>query len=140
MMEEQKNNTKQVSNDEVIDLREVFQTLWNKKKTFMWVWIVTFVVSCALIFPVPRYYTSEVKLAPEMDNSMSGGALGSIASSFGFDLGNMQTTDAIYPMLYPELMESNDFVVDLLNIPVATDDGEVVYSKQIVSLVSVKIY
>ena len=35
MMEEQKNNTKQVSNDEVIDLREVFQTLWNKKKTFM---------------------------------------------------------------------------------------------------------
>lgn len=125
MMEEQKNNTKPVSNDEVIDLREVFQTLWNKKKTFMWVWIVTFVVSCALIFPVPRYYTSEVKLAPEMDNSMSGGALGSIASSFGFDLGNMQTTDAIYPMLYPELMESNDFVVDLLNIPVATDDGEV---------------
>lgn len=125
IMEEQKKNITQPTNDEVIDLREVFTTLWSKKKTFIWVWIITVIVSAALIFPVPRYYASEVKLAPEMDNSMSGGALGSIASSFGFDLGNMQTTDAIYPMLYPELLESNDFVVELLNIPVTTDDGEV---------------
>ena len=124
-MEEQKKHILEDKNDEVIDLREVFTSLWKKKKTFIWVWVVTAIVSAILIFPVPRYYQSTVKLAPEIDNSMSGGALGSIASSFGFDLSNMQTTDAIYPMLYPELLESTDFIIDLMNIPVQTDDGEV---------------
>ena len=111
--------------EEVIDLREVFMTLWKKKKTFMWVWIITVILAAAWIFPVPRYYYSEVKLAPEIDNSMSGGALGSIASSFGFNLGEMQTTDAIYPMLYPELFETNDFIVGLTDIQVRTEDGEI---------------
>ena len=124
-MEEQKNNITEQKDDEVIDLRKVFKTLWKKKKVFIWVWIITAIVSAALIFPVPRYYFSEVKLAPEMDNSMSGGALGSIASSFGFDLGSVQTSDAIYPMLYPELFETNDFIVSLADIQIHTEDGEV---------------
>lgn len=124
-MEEQKKNITQPNNDEVIDLREVFTTLWSKKKTFMWVWVITAVISAALIFPVPRYYTTEVKLAPEMDNGMSGSALGSIASSMGFDLGNVQTSDAIYPMLYPELFSTNDFIVSLADIQIQTSDGQV---------------
>ena len=36
--------------------------------------------------------------------------LGSIASSFGFDLGEMQSSDAINPLLYPDLMDDNAFV------------------------------
>lgn len=124
-MDEQKNIKVEQKNDEVIDLRQVIKTLWHKKKTFMCVWIVTAIVSAVLIFPVPRYYFSEVKLAPEMESNMSGGALGSIASSLGFDLGSGQTSDAIYPMLYPELFETNDFIVSLADIPIQTEDGEV---------------
>lgn len=115
----------QNNDSEVIDLRKVFRRFWKKKMTFFWVWVVTGIVAVLLIFPVPRYYTTEVKLAPEMDNSMSGNALGSIASSFGFDMGSMQTTDAIYPMLYPELFETNDFIVSLTGIKIKTEDGEV---------------
>ena len=116
---------KQNKNSEVIDLREVFLNLWRKKKTFIWVWVITIILSALIIFPVPRYYTTEVKLAPEMDNGMSGSALGSIASSMGFDLGSVQTSDAIYPMLYPELFDTNDFIVSLADIQIQTSDGEV---------------
>lgn len=35
-----------------------------------------------------------------MESSGAGGALGSIAASFGFDLSDMQTSDAITPLLY----------------------------------------
>ena len=115
----------QSQKDDVIDLREVFLTLWKRKKLFIWVWIITTIVAAALIFPVPRYYVTEVKLAPELDNSMSSSALGSIASSFGFDMGGMQTTDAIYPMIYPELFESNEFIVNLFDVQVKNMDGDI---------------
>ena len=96
---------------EVIDLRVVFNKIWSRRKLFYKVLPITFVLSCAIILCVPRYYTSSLSLAPEIGNSSSmGGTLGSLASSFGLDLGAMETTDAINPMLYPDLMEDNGFV------------------------------
>lgn len=86
---------------------------------------IVFILSCLYIICIPRTYTSDTKMAPEMENSMSGGTLGSIASSFGIDLGDMQTTDAITPLLYPNLMDDNKFVTDLFNIQVESQDGEI---------------
>lgn len=109
----------------IIDLRKVFKTLLENRRVYYKVLPVVFIVSCLIIICVPRYYISEVKLAPELDNSMGGGTLGSIASSFGFNLADMQTTDAITPLLYPDLMEDNAFVVDLFSVKVRTEDGTV---------------
>ena len=110
---------------EVIDLRLMFQKIWQRKMLFVKVLPIVFVLSCLYIICIPRTYTSDTKMAPEMENSMSGGTLGSIASSFGIDLGDMQTTDAITPLLYPDLMEDNKFVCDLFNIQVESQDGEI---------------
>lgn len=107
---------------DIIDLGKVFKTLWEKRKTFYIVLPIVFVLSCIWIFPQPRYYTCEVKLAPEGGEDAAGG-LASVASSFGFNLGEMGTTDAIYPMLYPELFESPEFIASLFEITVTTDDG-----------------
>lgn len=108
----------------IIDLREVAKRIWSRKSLFFKVWAITFVLACLWILPVPRTYTAEVKLAPEMESS-SGGALSSIASSFGFDLGNMETTDAISPVLYPDLFDSNSFIVSLLSIQVENEEGDI---------------
>lgn len=111
---------------EVIDLRVVFKKIWSRRKLFYKVLPITFVLSCALILCVPRYYTSSLSLAPEIGNSSGmGGALGSLASSFGLDFGAMETTDAINPMLYPDLMEDNGFVAGLFDIKVKSMDGEI---------------
>ncbi len=111
---------------EVIDLRVIFHKIWAKRKLYYIILPVVFVLSCAYILCIPRTYTSSLSLAPEMSNSSNlGGTLGSLASSFGIDLGNMETTDAINPMLYPDLMEDNGFVVGLFDIKVATADGSV---------------
>jgi len=110
---------------EVIDLRAVASKIWKNKKLFYKTLPIAFVLSCVYILSIPRYYTSDVKLAPEMENSMGGGTLGSIAASFGFDLSDMQTSDAITPLLYPDLMEDNKFVTNLFNIQVATKDGDI---------------
>lgn len=65
-------------------------------------------------------------MAPEVENPVaSGGALSSIAASFGFDMSSVQSTDAISPTLYPDLMEDNGFVANLFDIRVATADKQV---------------
>ena len=119
MMEENKKNPK------VIDLRVIAKKIWANKKLFYKVLPIVFVLSCIYILSIPRYYTSETKLAPEMESSGAGGTLGSIAASFGFDLSDMQTSDAITPLLYPDLMEDNAFVVNILNIKVESQDEDI---------------
>ncbi len=113
------------SKKDVIDLRLVFLDLWKRKKTFFKVWIITFILACVYILPQPRTYVTELSLAPELGGQSSGGALSSIASSFGFDIGSMDISDAFYPELYPDVMATNEFVVDLLYTQVKTQDGEI---------------
>lgn len=108
-----------------IDLREIFQTIWKQRKLFAKVLPVVFILSCLYIICIPRTYSSDTTLAPELDNPMSGGTLGDIASTLGFNLSDMQTNDAITPLLYPDLMDDNQFVADLLSIQVKSMDGEI---------------
>ena len=118
-MEEKHNN----NNQKIIDLGNVFHLLWGRKKLFLKVWIVTFILSCIWILPQPRFYNCEVKLAPEMSGEDVGG-LSSIASSFGFNIGGVGGQDAIYPELYPDLFESPEFIVGLFGIQVSTKKGD----------------
>lgn len=108
---------------EVIDLGKIAKTIWQRKKVYYKVLPVVFLLSVLWIFPEPRYYNCEVQLAPEVVGENVSGGLNSIASSFGFNLGSLGNSDAIYPMLYPDLFKSNEFIVDLLDIKVKTEDG-----------------
>lgn len=111
---------------EIIDLRVIFSKIWAKRKIYYIVLPIVFILSCAYILCIPRTYSSNLSLAPELSNNSNlGGTIGSLASSFGIDIGNMETSDAINPMLYPDLMEDNGFVTGLFNIKVATADGNV---------------
>lgn len=106
------------------DFVKAFYTLWGKKKTFVIVWGITFVLSCIWILPQPRYYTCSVSVSPESSDDNIGGSLSSLAASFGLNMGNLGGQDAIYPQLYPELFSSTVFLVGLMDIPVQTIDGK----------------
>ena len=66
----------------VIDLGLIIKRIWARKKLFLIVIPIVFLLSCAYILCIPRYYTSSLSLAPEMAGSGSGmsGTLGSLAS------------------------------------------------------------
>lgn len=114
----------ETNNPNTIDFKAMFQLLWNRRKVFCWVLPITFVVSSAIILCVPRYYTCNVVLAPEMSATGAGGSLQSLASSFGFDMQSMNRSDALYPMIYPDMVSSPDFLVNLFDVPVQTSDGK----------------
>lgn len=111
--------------EDVIDLREIWASIKKRKKWFFFAWPITLVLSSLLIICVPRTYSTNTVLAPEMNIPTSGGSLSDIASSFGIDIGNRTSTDAIYPSLYPDLMEDNGFIYSLFNIRVKSADGAI---------------
>ncbi len=102
----------------------VIQRIKEHKKLFAITVAVTFVLSCILILCVPRSYSSSIMLAPEI-NADPAGAIGSIAANFGIDLNNMQTNDAITPLLYPDLADDNKFICSLFTVRVKDVDGKI---------------
>lgn len=108
-----------------IDIQKIFQRILKERKSFLKVWVITFVLSCIWILPQPRYYTTEVSIVPEAsDASANAGGLAALASNFGVNIGN-GSSDAIYPQLYPDLFSSTQFIVGLFDIRVKTLDGEI---------------
>lgn len=106
--------------EKILDLTVIVPMLLKRWKLYALCMIGVIIYSLAFVFTVPRYYTCQVMLAPEASGS---GGMNSILSSFG--LGEAQTTDdAISPNLYPDLMESKDFIVSMFPVEITTIDGE----------------
>lgn len=108
--------------EKVLDLTKIIPVLFKGWKYYAIAFVGTVLFSLVFVFTIPRYYTCKVMLAPESTDTKGG--LSSLMSSFG--LGNMETSeDAISPMLYPDLMESQDFIVSLFSVNVTTKDNSV---------------
>lgn len=112
----------------VVDLVDVYKSILKNKKLFFKALPIAFVAACLIILSVPRYYVCEVKLAPEVSSIAGGNSLSNLASSFGIDMVSAVSVtggDAIFPELYPDLMNSVDFTISLFPIKVSTKEGDV---------------
>ena len=106
-----------------------FDALWNsvvsRKKIYAKVMGIAFVLACVYGFSVPKNYTCEVMLAPEL--SLSGGrsSLTALAQSFGMNIGMKGSgSEALYPALYPDLMNSVDFKTSLFPVEISLEEED----------------
>ena len=105
-----------------IDFKKIFADLLKHKMLYAKVLPITFVVAAILALSIPNYYNCTVKLSPEMSGSKSASGLASLASSFGVNLGTGGAgTEALFPTLYPDLMNSVDFKTSLFHVPVTIE-------------------
>lgn len=102
-----------------IDLLELVGKIW-KSKNLVLKWVAGGVVAGLIVaFSIPKEYVTEVKLAPESKERASGlGGLSGLASMAGINLGSGGSSDAVSPMLYPEIVESTPFVTGLFDVEV----------------------
>lgn len=121
MSEENKNIVEQEENS--IDFRKLFNDILKYKWRYVIVMAVTFVVVAIFSLALPNYYTCIVKLSPEMSGSKSATGLAAMASNFGVTVPN-NNTEALFPTLYPELVNSVDFKTSLFPIPVTIEGKE----------------
>ena len=101
-----------------ISLIEVFKIL---KADFRKVCIYSCtagVIGVILAFATPKIYKSTVILAPEESGSSFSGSISSLAAMVGMNMKIGQTGDALYPEIYPDLMESTGFIVGMFPVTV----------------------
>lgn len=120
-------NEQKTTPQEKPTLSQLWQDIKKHKKLYYKVLGVTFIVSAIIMLSIPNYFKCTVTLSPEMSGSKSSGGLASLASSFGVNLkgalGN--STEALFPTLYPDLMNSTEFKSGLFTIPVTIEGDSV---------------
>ena len=127
-MNEENKQIKQVKQKSSIDFGKIFKDLKKHKKLYYKVLSVTFVLAAIYTLSLPNYYKCTVMLSPELSSSRSSTSLASLASSFGLNLGIGATpglgSEALFPTLYPELINSTDFKVSLFPVPVTIEGNK----------------
>lgn len=114
----------QEEEEQEIDLMEYARKLWKSRKTLLIASGIAAVLGVVIALTTPRQYTVTVTLAPESGKS-GGGSLSGIASMLGmggFSMGS--DADALNVMLYPNIVSSTPFILDLMDTPVKTIDEE----------------
>ena len=113
-----------------INLAMIVRMLIADKRKVIIYTCVAGVIGVILAFGTPKIYKSTVVLAPEESGAGFSGSLSSLASMVGMDIKVGQTGDAIYPEIYPDLMSSTDFIVDLFPIIVTKNETGEKYTYQ----------
>ena len=109
--------------EDEIDLIELARKLWTEKKLILKWCCVAAVLGVVIAFSIPKQYTTQVVLAPELADKKAGGSLGALAGLAGINMGQ-SGVDAVYPDLYPDIVSSVPFVVELFDVPVTNLKGD----------------
>ena len=110
--------------EEEIDLLELAGRLWRRRMTIIKAAAIGLAAGLVVAFSIPREYSVTVTLSPESGKSSSG-SLGAAAAMLG--LGNFSAGDdfdALNITLFPDILDSNPFALELYTMEVLPDDAE----------------
>ena len=127
MMSEENNNIEQLQEESPIDFGKIFRDLLKHKRLYYKVLPMAFVLAAIYALSLPNYYSCTVKLSPELSSSRGSSGLAALASNFGFNIGQGSGgmgTEALFPTLYPELINSTDFKTSLFPVPVTIEGNK----------------
>ncbi len=105
-----------------IDLVNLIIQLWSQKWKIILIAFLFGVLGFSLSLSIPKRYRTVVTLTPESSESPLSSAASSISSMLGMKMAEAGI-DAIYPELYPDIIKTIPFSVEMLNIKVCTKDS-----------------
>ena len=110
-----------------IDISNIIKKLWPNRKKYYYVLPATLIITYLFIVCIPRYYSCNVSLAPETGGTSVSGSISSLASSFGIggSLAKLNSQDAIYAEIYPDVINSKKFIAELMPVEIKTKKGDV---------------
>lgn len=120
-MEEQ-NNIPQVQE---IDLNKISSKIRNNRKFIYKFTLIAGLIGIIIANSIPKEYTTQVTLASEVTkSSMGSSSMAALASLTGIG-GSTNSRDALSPLIYPDIISSTPFIVELFDVPVKTIDGKI---------------
>lgn len=119
------NNKTAKSDGADMTIEKMLSMARQHKKKYLIVVCVSFLVGAIISFSIPKSYTTKIMLAPETStNSLLGGNLSTLSSLVGMNMSG-NSSDAIFPEIYPDVVGSVNFLVGLSKMHVQTADGKV---------------
>lgn len=108
--------TKKENKDSEIDLIDIAKKIWSGRKIIIKSMIVFFVLGIFIVIFSPKEYKSEITLVVETSASGSGmsGLLQQFGGLAGINLNNTTNKEALVPDLYPEVIKSTPFLLEIL--------------------------
>lgn len=114
-MQETPNNQPYIDDEQEIDIMELISKLWKRRSLIIKCCIAGAVIGLIAGFSIPKTYKASVSFAPETQQRTNS-SVSSIASMMGFNLNN--SVDALSVEMYPDIVHSTPFIVELFDIPV----------------------
>lgn len=117
------------------DILQVIVIVLTKWKFILKVAVCFMILGVVMALSNIKSYTAQVVVAPEPTQSGMTGGLASLASFAGVEIGT--GGDAIYPLLYPDIVRSLPFLCSLFDVQIQTSDGrvnDVPYSYYLINL------
>ncbi len=126
---ENQNKTNAVEDDSlipdlrIIDIGKYYRILFRHwKAIFLW-GVGAFILGCVFAICSPRKYVVSTKLAPELSSTATS-RMSSLASLVGLSSTMLGTTDAVYPMVYPDILDSPAFLAELFDVQVTYSEKD----------------
>ena len=113
-------------NDEEIeiDLMDLLRKVIGIRKKIYKAAGIGLVIGIIVAISIPKQYTVEVTLSPEMGNNKGGGLSGLAASFLGSGVTMGDGTDALNASLSADIVSSTPFLLELSNMKVPVSGGE----------------
>lgn len=127
-MQENPNNNPHTGEKE-IDIIELISKLWKNRRTIIKWCVAGALIGLVLGFSIPKTYKAGVSFAPETQQKTSSG-VSSIASMMGINLNN--SIDAISVEMFPDVVHSTPFIVELFELPVTFERKDSVITVSLV--------
>lgn len=108
-----------------IDLLEILREIITIRKKLYKVIVVGLVIGGIVGLSIPKKYTVNVTLSPEMGSDKGNNGISGLAASFlGGSVGMNGSLDALNASLSSDIVSSTPFLLELLNMEVAVDKEE----------------
>lgn len=101
-----------------IDIRELLYKLYDAKKSIYKVIGITCILGLIIAFSLPKTYKVEVTISPESGQSGGNSSLGGMASMLGLGSMGMTSQDALNSTMFPDLIKSTPFIIEMYDIKV----------------------
>lgn len=116
-METNENNVTPVQQEEEgIDIMAIIRRLWDGRKTIFICLGIFIALGLVAAITMKRTYTVKTVMVPQL-NSRQNSSLGSLAALMGVDLGVQASTADLSPLVYPEIVNSVPYRLELMHTP-----------------------
>ena len=111
-------NKQQVVADDEIDLIALAKTIWEGRKLIIKTVLVFMLLGLGIALFSGKEYTASSTMVPQLSSGKSNlGGLSSLAAMAGFNLDMNMETSELSPYIYPQIVQSVPFQLELMEAP-----------------------